>query len=172
MSLAIWQSAFSGYQPDHVGGVVHDPTQWPVDGAATDYATVSNEPVDTIVDLNNYYFGSYSRGYLAAKKSTKDSSQVLQSVKVKATVYQGNSGVTATLISPSDQSLALSTELAVKIDTGVVTQPLLTVTGKVECLEKQKQRSDSQGLQEECLQQPGHQHLDIRGHLSCGCTEQ
>ena len=107
-------------------------------GAATDYATVSNEPVDTIVDLNNYYFGSYSRGYLAAKKSTKDSSQVLQSVKVKATVYQGNSGVTATLISPSDQSLALSTELAVKIDTGVVTQPLLTVTGKVECLEKTK----------------------------------
>jgi len=71
-------------------------------GAATDYATVSNEPVDTIVDLNNYYFGSYSRGYLAAKKSTKDSSQVLQSVKVKATVYQGNSGVTATLISLPD----------------------------------------------------------------------
>ena len=107
-------------------------------GAVTDYATVSNEPVDTIVDLNNYYFGSYSRGYLAAKKSTKDSSQVLQSVKVKATVYQGNSGITATLISPRDQSLALSTELAVKIDSGTVTQPLLTVTGKVQCLEKTK----------------------------------
>lgn len=105
-------------------------------GAVTDYAVVSNEPVDTIVDLNNYYFGSYSRGYLAAKKSTKDASQALQSVKVKATVYQGNSGITATLISPRDQSLALSTELAVSIDTGVVAQPLLTVTGKVQCLEK------------------------------------
>lgn len=76
--------------------------------------------------------------HLAAKKSTKDSSQVLQSVKVKATVYQGNSGITATLISPRDQSLALSTELAVKIDSGTVTQPLLTVTGKVQCLEKTK----------------------------------
>lgn len=105
-------------------------------GAATDYATVSNEPVDTIVDLNNYYFGSYSRGYLAAKKSTKDSSQVLQSVKVKATVYQGNSGVTATLISLPDRDLALSTELAVKVDSTVVAQPMLTVTGRVQCLEQ------------------------------------
>ncbi|MFM5880636.1 prepilin-type N-terminal cleavage/methylation domain-containing protein [Aeromonas sanarellii] len=107
-------------------------------GAVTDYATISNEPVDTIVDLNNYYFGSYSRGYLATKKSTKDASQNLQAVKVKATVYQGNSGITATLISPQDQSQALSTELAVKIDSGTVTQPLLTVTGKVQCLEKTK----------------------------------
>ncbi|MGL5814382.1 MAG: prepilin-type N-terminal cleavage/methylation domain-containing protein [Aeromonas sp.] len=107
-------------------------------GAVTDYATVSNEPVDTIVDLNNYYFGSYSRGYLATKKSTKDASQNLQEVKVKATVYQGNSGITATLISPRDQSLALGTELVVKIDTGAVTQPPLTVTGKIQCLEKTK----------------------------------
>ncbi|MFG0833014.1 prepilin-type N-terminal cleavage/methylation domain-containing protein [Aeromonas bivalvium] len=105
-------------------------------GAVTDYATVSNEPVDTIVDLNNYYFGSYSRGYLTTKKSTKESSQVLQSVKVKATVYQGNSGVTATLISPRDRDLALSTELTVKVDSTVVAQPTLTVTGKVQCLEK------------------------------------
>ncbi|MGL5037817.1 MAG: prepilin-type N-terminal cleavage/methylation domain-containing protein [Aeromonas sp.] len=103
-------------------------------GAVGDYAQVSNEPVDTIVDLNNYYFGSYSRGYLAAKKSTQDSNQALQSVKVKASVYQGNSGVTATLISPRDQDLALSAELAIAIDTGVVAQPLLTVTGKVQCL--------------------------------------
>jgi len=107
-------------------------------GAVTDYAAISNEPVDTIVDLNNYYFGSYSRGYLATKKSTKDASQNLQAVKVKATVYQGNSGITATLISPQDQSKALSTELTVKIDSGTVAQPLLTVTGKVQCLEKTK----------------------------------
>lgn len=105
-------------------------------GVVTDYGTISNEPVDTIVDLNNYYFGSYSRGYLTTKKSTKDSSQVLQSVKVKATVYQGNSGVTATLISARDQSLALSTELTIKVDSTVVAQPTLTVTGKVQCLEQ------------------------------------
>ena len=121
-------------------------------GAVTDYATVSNEPVDTIVDLNNYYFGSYSRGYLVAKKSTKDSNQVLQNVKVRATVYQGNSGITATLISPRDQSLALSTELAVKIDSGIVTQPLLTVTGKVQCLEKPRTMIRPYRLQEKCLQ--------------------
>ena len=105
-------------------------------GGVTDYATVTNEPVDTIVDLNNYYFGSYSRGYLTAKKTTQDSSLVLQSVKVKATVYQGNSGVTATLISPWDQSLALSTELSLKVDSTVVSQPMLTVTGRVQCLEQ------------------------------------
>jgi hypothetical protein len=44
-------------------------------GSATDYATVTNEAVKTVVDLNNYYFGSYSRGYMTAKKSTKDTAQ-------------------------------------------------------------------------------------------------
>ncbi|MGL5660438.1 MAG: type IV pilus modification PilV family protein [Aeromonas sp.] len=104
-------------------------------GEVSDYAQVSNEPVDTIVDLNNYYFGTYSRGFLAAKKTTKDMNQALQSVKVKATIYQGNSGVTATLISPRDKELALSSELALAIDSNIVGQPLLTVTGKVQCLE-------------------------------------
>lgn len=107
-------------------------------GAVTDYADVSNEPVKTIVDVDNNYYGRYSRGSLTAKKSTKDASQVLKGVKVKATIYQGNSGVTATLISTRDQSLALSTELTVKIDTGVVAQPMLTVTGKIQCLVKTK----------------------------------
>ena len=58
-------------------------------GNATDYAAVTNETVKTVVDLNNYYFGSYSRGYMTAKKSTKDSNQVLQSVTVRVTAYQG-----------------------------------------------------------------------------------
>lgn len=58
-------------------------------GNATDYAAVTNETVKTVVDLNNYYFGGYSRGYMTAKKSTKDSNQVLQSVSVRVTAYQG-----------------------------------------------------------------------------------
>ncbi|WP_447502689.1 hypothetical protein [Aeromonas caviae] len=103
-------------------------------GLVSDYAVVSNEPVKTILDTDNYYFGKYSRGALNAKKSTKDTNQELQNVKVKATVYQGNSGVTATLVSSRDQKYALSSELAVKIDTGAAAQPLLTVTGKIECL--------------------------------------
>ena len=100
----------------------------------SDYAVVSNEPVKTILDTDNYYYGKYSRGALNAKKSTKNANQELQSVKVKATVYQGNSGVTATLVSSRDQMYAIGSELAVTIDTGAVAQPLLTVTGKIECL--------------------------------------
>ncbi len=105
-------------------------------GVATNYATVTNEPIDTMIDLNNYYFGKYSRGYLYAKQVTKDTKGNLQSVKVKATVYQGNSGITASLVSSMDRDNALSGELLVAIDGSVATQPLLTVTGKIECLEK------------------------------------
>lgn len=110
------------------------PLSGQLDGVVTDYAAVSNEPINTILDTDNYYFGKYSRGDLNAKNSTKNTNQELQSVKVKATVYQGNSGVTATLVSSRDQQYAISSELGVKIDTGAVAQPPLTVTGKIQCL--------------------------------------
>ncbi|HAT6344611.1 TPA: prepilin-type N-terminal cleavage/methylation domain-containing protein [Aeromonas hydrophila] len=103
-------------------------------GNATDYAAVTNETVKTVVDLNNYYFGSYSRGYMTAKKSTKDSNQVLQSVTVRVTAYQGNSGITASLISPRDQSLAQTADMLVKVDTGSQTVPTVSVSGWIQCL--------------------------------------
>ncbi|POG23324.1 type IV pilin [Aeromonas bestiarum] len=103
-------------------------------GSATDYATVTNETVKTVVDLNNYYFGSYSRGYMTAKKSTKDSSQILRDVTIRVAAYQGNSGITASLISPRDQSLALTADMLVKIDVGQQTVPTIKVGGRIECL--------------------------------------
>ncbi|MFM5336392.1 prepilin-type N-terminal cleavage/methylation domain-containing protein [Aeromonas enteropelogenes] len=105
-------------------------------GSTSDYVGVTNETVKTVVDLNNYYFGSYSRGYLSAKKSTKDASNVLQSASIKVTAYQGNSGITASLISPVDQSEAKSATMPVAIDTSSQTVPTLTVSGRIECLEK------------------------------------
>ncbi|MFA7258305.1 MAG: prepilin-type N-terminal cleavage/methylation domain-containing protein [Aeromonas bestiarum] len=103
-------------------------------GSATDYATVTNEAVKTVVDLNNYYFGSYSRGYMTAKKSTKDSGQILRDVIIRVAAYQGNSGITASLISPQDQSLALSADMLVKIDASQQTVPTIKVGGRIECL--------------------------------------
>ncbi|WP_412841356.1 type IV pilus modification PilV family protein, partial [Aeromonas dhakensis] len=103
-------------------------------GSVSDYVGVTNETVKTVVDLNNYYFGSYSRGYLSAKKSTKDASNVLQSASIKVTAYQGNSGITASLISPVDQSEAKSASMPVAIDTSAQTVPTLTVSGRIECL--------------------------------------
>ncbi|WP_270826688.1 type IV pilus modification PilV family protein [Aeromonas sp. Y318-1] len=105
-------------------------------GSVSDYVGVTNETVKTVVDLSNYYFGSYSRGYLSAKKSTKDVSNVLQSVSVKVTAYQGNSGITASLISPVDLSEAKSASMPVAIDTSTQTVPTLTVSGRIECLEQ------------------------------------
>ena len=105
-------------------------------GSASDYVGVTNEPVKTVVDLGSYYFGSYSRGYLSAKKSTKDASNVLQSASIKVTAYQGNSGITASLISPVDQSEAKSATMPIAIDTSSQTVPTLTVSGRIECLEK------------------------------------
>lgn len=103
-------------------------------GNATDYVSVSNEAVKTVVDLNNYYFGSYSRGYMTAKKSTKDSNQVLRDVIVRVTAYQGNSGITASLISPRDQFLALTANMQVKVDVSQQTIPTSKVSGRIECL--------------------------------------
>ncbi|ATP08167.1 type IV pilin [Aeromonas salmonicida] len=107
-------------------------------GSAIDYAVVTNEAVKTVVDLNNYYFGSYSRGYMTAKKSTKDSSQILRDVVVRVTAYQGNSGITASLISPRDQSLALSADMEVKIDVEQQASPTMKVSGRIQCLERGK----------------------------------
>lgn len=107
-------------------------------GSAIDYAVVTNEAVKTVVDLNNYYFGSYSRGYMTAKKSTKDSSQILRDVVVRVTAYQGNSGITASLISPRDQSLALSADMEVKIDVEQQASPTMKVSGRLQCLERGK----------------------------------
>lgn len=107
-------------------------------GSAIDYAVVTNEAVKTVVDLNNYYFGSYSRGYMTAKKSTKDSSQILRDVVVRVTAYQGNSGIIASLISPRDQSLALSADMEVKIDVEQQASPTMKVSGRIQCLERGK----------------------------------
>lgn len=107
-------------------------------GSATDYATVTNEAVKTVVDLNNYYFGSYSRGYMTAKKSTKDSGQILRDVIIRVAAYQGNSGITASLISPQDQSLALSADMLVKIDASQQTVPTIKVSGRIQCLDRGK----------------------------------
>ena len=112
-------------------------------GSVSDYVGVTNETVKTVVDLNNYYFGSYSRGYLSAKKSTKDASNVLQSASIKVTAYQGNSGITASLISPVDQSEAKSASMPVAIDTSAQTVPTLTVSGRIECLEKVSNKDPS-----------------------------
>lgn len=105
-------------------------------GSTSDYVGLTNEPVKTVVDLGSYYFGSYSRGYLSAKKSTKDASNVLQSASIKVTAYQGNSGITASLISPVDQSEAKVATMPVAIDTSSQTVPTLTVSGRIECLEQ------------------------------------
>ncbi len=105
-------------------------------GSTSDYVGVTNEPVKTVVDLGSYYFGSYSRGYLSAKKSTKDASNVLQSASIKVTAYQGNSGITASLISPVDQSEAKVATMPIAIDTSSQTVPTLTVSGRIECLEQ------------------------------------
>ncbi|MHA6999715.1 type IV pilus modification PilV family protein [Aeromonas schubertii] len=112
------------------------PLSGQLSGNVSDYVAVTNEPVKTIVDLNNYYFGSYSRGYLSAKKSTKDAGNVLQAVAIKATTYQGNSGITSTLISPLDQTGSKTAQLPIKIDVASLPTPTLTVTGRISCLEK------------------------------------
>ncbi|MGL5948008.1 MAG: type IV pilus modification PilV family protein, partial [Aeromonas sp.] len=106
----------------------------PLTGNLTDYASVANEPISTIVDLNNYYFGTYRRGFFTGKQASKDSNNQLQAIYVQAEVYQGNSGVSASLISPRDKTLAKTAQLSVRIDSSGGPTPQVTVSGKVQCL--------------------------------------
>lgn len=105
-------------------------------GGTSSYVDVTNEAIKTLTDADNYYFGRYSRGYIVAKKATKDSNGNLHPVSIRAVSYQGNSGVTATLVSTRDQSQALSAGLGITVDTGVVAGTTITVSGKVECLQQ------------------------------------
>lgn len=109
----------------------------------SDYAEVANDPVKDIPDFTVDYYGKYNKGLLQINKPANG---LTEDLKVKVSVYPGNSGVTATAVLSNDINKVMSAELKVNSKTtggGGTTPPIeITVTGKIECVEK-KNNNDS-----------------------------
>lgn len=110
----------------------------------SDYAEVANDPVKDIPDFTVDYYGKYNKGLLQINKPANG---LTEDLKVKVSVYPGNSGVTATAVLPNDINKVMSAELKVNSKTtggGGTTPPIeITVTGKIECVEKKSNNNSS-----------------------------
>ncbi|MFM5193637.1 type IV pilus modification PilV family protein [Aeromonas media] len=98
----------------------------------TNKGTVTSQPIATIVDPDNNYYGTYSRGVLTAK-STTFSGTPPADIPITITVksYQGNSGVVGSPVLPEDVTAAMTSTMQVSIQD----QPVASIHGIVECLQ-------------------------------------
>ncbi|HET8815950.1 MAG TPA: prepilin-type N-terminal cleavage/methylation domain-containing protein [Pseudidiomarina sp.] len=99
-------------------------------------ASVTNQPIETIVDPENNYYGTYSRGRVQAQTSG-------QSI-VDIDVMGGNAGVLGSdPLHPLESSTAQSSSLTVTVDSQAGDgggTALFSVTGEVNCLLMQNGR--------------------------------
>jgi hypothetical protein len=88
-------------------------------------AAVSSEPVQTIVDSSQNYYGVYSRGLVNGK-------QAGETTTITATIRRGNSGITAFRpLSEFEISDVLSSSLAVTV---LNTDGQSSVSGQINCI--------------------------------------
>lgn len=90
-------------------------------------ADVTNEPVQTIVDPNLNFYGTYSRGRVSARDAG------IATVTMDANL--GNASVLGSLpVHPLENSV-LSSNVNVTVDASEGTTPLYSVTGEIYCLQ-------------------------------------
>lgn len=110
---------------------------WRVEGDDDDYLKVTNEPVETIVDPDNNFFGTYSRGYVT---TLQESASAATQPRVFATMTRYNSGLTGQdPISPFDASTLFETSLTLSVSSGSALTTF--ISGKIECLTRQGQNT-------------------------------
>lgn len=98
-------------------------SQW--SSASTVQATVTNEPVATISDPSNDYYGTYSRGWIDALVSTGAST--VSGVDITASIEPSNDGITQLTVNPSPLT-SLTDTVDVRI---AATGSNVTVTGEL-----------------------------------------
>lgn len=97
------------------------------------YATVTNEALQTIVDPDSNYYGTYSRGRLGAIKNTPVSGAAA-TIEIQASIKNSNSGITSTkAISPADASAVTAATMGVTVTGGSSTTPV-HFRGDIKCL--------------------------------------
>lgn len=110
---------------------------WRVEGDDDDYLKVTNEPVETIVDPDNNFFGTYSRGYVT---TLQQSASAAMPPRVFASMTRYNSGLTGQEpLSPFDAGSVFETSLTLSVSSGSPTTTF--ISGKLECLTRQGQGS-------------------------------
>lgn len=96
---------------------------------------VTSQPIATIVDTDNNYYGTYSRGRLTAKSTTYAGSPSTDSpISITARSYQGNSGVVGSPILPEDITNAMTSTMLVSIP-APAQLPTTNVNGVIKCLD-------------------------------------
>ncbi|MNE04543.1 hypothetical protein D3C80_970800 [compost metagenome] len=93
---------------------------------------MTSQPIATIVDPDNNYYGTYSRGILTAKSTTFSGTPPADSpITITVKSYQGNSGVVGSAVLPEDVTAAMTSTILVSIQD----QPVASIHGIVECLQ-------------------------------------
>ncbi|MFP2768804.1 prepilin-type N-terminal cleavage/methylation domain-containing protein [Oceanisphaera sp. KMM 10153] len=101
---------------------------WEVSAVDDLYLDVTNEDINTIVDPDSNYFGTYSRGYVTGELITP-----LDKPSVTAKMTRYNSGLTGqSAISTFDGSNEFSSSLDVEVNTGSLAD--VTFDGVIQCL--------------------------------------
>lgn len=94
--------------------------------------SVTSQPIATIVDPDNNYYGTYSRGVLTAKSTTYAGTPPTDSpITITARSYQGNSGVVGSPVLPEDINAAMTSTMQVSIQA----QAVASLHGIIECLQ-------------------------------------
>lgn len=108
---------------------------WQLSVVDEPYLEVTNEDINTLVDPDNNYFGTYSRGYVTGELITS-----VDKPKVTAKMTRYNSGLTGQdAISDFDGSNVFSSSLDVEIKSGSVAE--VTFNGVIQCLTTQNSSS-------------------------------
>lgn len=91
-------------------------------------AAVTNEPIETIVDPENNYYGTYSRGRLQAEQNGV--------AEVTTQVLGGNSGVIGSAATkPGDATNLFTDAISVTVTAQDENTVLYSVTGEINCLD-------------------------------------
>ncbi len=90
-------------------------------------ATVSQEAIKTIVDPNNDFYGTYSRGRLEALADG--------TTTVSVSGYGFNAGITGTgPVSASEEATALSDNLTITVDSKSAAEKFYAIIGDINCV--------------------------------------
>lgn len=94
-------------------------------------ATVTSQPINTILDPANSYYGTYSRGVLTTRSTTYSGTPPVDSpITISTTSFQGNSGVVGTAIQESDKN---SNEKSATIQVSIQNTANVLLKGVIEC---------------------------------------
>lgn len=98
----------------------------------TSKAVVTSEPIATVVDPENDYYGTYSRGKLTAKSTTFTGSPATDApITITTRSYQGNSGIVGAPVLQQDIDNAVTSTIQVSIQATAVAN----LHGVIKCLQ-------------------------------------